>query len=726
MQPTNHLFCDALERLQQGRHHDPFSVLGRHEIGNDQERLLVFRPDANRIHIANTHLHLDPLNLHGFFVWEGPCGQIPSDYYLCADGPNGAQWTFNDPYRFGSQISDFDRHLFSEGRHWHAQQFLGAHSLVVDHISGIRFSTWSPNAERVSVVGNFNQWDGRTHPMRVHPDSGIWEIFIPDLPCGELYRFEIRQRNSGQVSLKIDPYGRQFEHRPSTASITTDTDHYPWQDHLWMEQRAQQNWLQSPMSVYEVHLGSWQRGDHNEFLNYVTLAERLVQHCQHLGFTHIELLPITEHPLDDSWGYQTTGYYAPTSRFGCADDFRRFVDIFHQHHIGVLLDWVPAHFPKDAHALAQFDGDPLYEHADPRRGEHRDWGTLIFDYGRNEVKNFLVSNALYWLQVFHIDGLRVDAVASMLYLNYSRDDGDWLPNEHGGHENLQAMTFLRELNQLTHDQAPGTLILAEESTAWPMVSRPVYLGGLGFSLKWNMGWMNDTLSYLHNEPVHRSYSHDKLTFGQLYAYTENFLLPLSHDEVVHGKGSLINKMPGDEWQQFANLRLLYLWQYTHPGRKLIFMGGEFGQRREWDCNHPLDWHLLEQPQHQKTLQFVADLNHVYRDQSALYQYDFEPCGFNWIDCHDVQQSVVVFSRHSDHDYLVIILNFTPVVRHQYRIGVPEPGQYQELFNSDNTLYGGSHITHPDPLHTETQPWMNRDHSLTLNLPPLGGVILKKI
>jgi len=651
---------------------------------------------------------------------------VPERYRLTWTTPEGT-FTAYDPYCFPAQIPEFDIYLFGEGNHQHAYRIMGAHLKVVDDVHGTVFSVWAPNAERVSVVGNFNDWDGRRHPMRSRGSSGIWELFIPGLTEDTLYKFEIRNRDSGSVYLKSDPYGQRFELRPHTASIVTANQPWAWGDQQWMEKRRSTNWLHIPISVYEVHLGSWRRGEHGEFLDYRDLAHRLVAYVKEMGFTHIELMPVTEHPFDGSWGYQTTGYYAPTSRYGTPDDFRYFVSHCHQNDIGVILDWAPAHFPRDAHGLAWFDGTALYEHADPRRGEHRDWGTLIFNYGRNEVRNFLVSSALYWMEEFHIDGLRVDAVASMLYLDYSREPGDWTPNIHGSNENLEAIDFLRQLNRLTHELHPGTLILAEESTSWPMVSRPTWLGGLGFSMKWNMGWMNDTLDYMSKNPVHRHYHHDMLTFSQLYAFTENFMLPLSHDEVVHGKGSLLNKMPGDEWQRHANLRLLYAYMFTHPGKKLLFMGSEFGQGREWDSGSTLDWYVLEYPLHQGMRALVRDLNRLYREHPALHRYDFEQRGFEWIDCHDSSQSVLSYVRRGDGDeHLVVALNFTPVPRTAYRIGVPAAGAYVEVLNSDSEFYGGSNLGNGGVVHTEAVPWMNRPCSMVITLPPLAAVVLRPV
>ncbi|WP_097461423.1 1,4-alpha-glucan branching protein GlgB [Mangrovitalea sediminis] len=716
---------EAMERLRSARLHDPFEVLGAHPTTTGTT-VRVYIPGAEKISLEGykERLSMMPLSQDGLFEWQGKAEQLPDHYHVRWTDGYGQEHREQDPYSFPSQIPAFDLHLFAEGRHWHVYRLLGANVRVVDGTEGILFATWAPNAERVSVVGDFNHWDGRRHPLRACGESGVWELFIPGLAVGSLYKFEIRSSASEEVLLKADPYARQSEYRPGTASvISAPVNADGWQDRLWMDRRAAQDWQHQPISIYEVHLGSWQRTDDGSFLNYRDIAHRLVEYVKRLGFTHIELMPITEHPLDDSWGYQSTGYFAPTSRFGTPDDFRYFVDYCHRHDIGVILDWVPAHFPKDRHALAHFDGTPLYEHADPRRGEHRDWGTLIYNYGRNEVRNFLLASANFWLEEFHLDGLRVDAVASMLYLDYSREDGDWLPNVYGGNENLEAIDFLRTLSILTHGQHPGTLLFAEESTAWPQVTRPTWVGGLGFSLKWNMGWMHDTLEYLKEDPVFRHYHHDRLTFGMLYAFTENFVLPFSHDEVVHGKGSLFHQMAGDDWQRFANLRLLYTYQFTYPGAKLLFMGNEFGQRNEWYHARGLDWYLLEQAPHQGVQNLVADLNHLYRQEPALYQYPFTDQGFHWIDCHDAAQSVVTYQRNSDQGFVIVVLNFTPVPRENYRIGVSKPGFYRELFNSDSGHYGGGNIGNGGGRHSEPTPWMGQPHSVSLTLPPLAGLIL---
>jgi 1,4-alpha-glucan branching enzyme len=712
------------QRISEACHHDPFTVLGRHQDGSDIV-VRAFIPLAMEVNIAEGGMPLSRLPDSDHFEWRGDGHALPTHYSLIWRDQHHREHIAHDPYTFAPQIGDLDLHLFGEGRHRHGYHFLGAHEHEVDGVGGVLFAVWAPNAERVSVVGDFNNWDGRRHLMRVRGGSGVWELFVPDLDSGHIYKYEIRNRHSGDILLKADPYGQRYESRPRTGSIIPARDNYAWSDGAWMERRRTNDWQHSPMSVYELHLGSWQRDQEGEFLGYREAAHRLVDYVKHMGFTHIELMPITEHPFDLSWGYQATGYFAPTSRFGNPDDFRFFIDHCHQNGIGVLLDWVPAHFPKDAHGLARFDGTPLYEHADPRLGEHMDWSTLIFNFGRNEVKSFLLSSAIYWLEDMHIDGLRVDAVASMLYLDYSRKEGEWVPNQYGGRENLTAIDFLRELNVVTHDQCPGILMIAEESTSWPMVSRPTHVGGLGFDIKWNMGWMNDTLRYMSQEPIHRKYHHGELTFSMLYCFTENFMLPFSHDEVVHGKQSMLHKMPGDEWQRHANLRTLYAYQFTHPGKKLLFMGTEFGQGKEWDSTGVLDWYVLEYPLHQGMQRLVRDLNQLYQASPALYWHEFDWQGFEWIDCHDAQQSVLCYLRKGlDGELMVVVLNLTPVTRHDYRIGVPLPGSYREVFNSDSQCYGGSNVGNgPTSLQAEELTWMNRSHSLSLTLPPLAGIVL---
>ncbi len=711
-----------LQRIIEARHHDPFQVLGRHPSAG-LAAVRVHIPQASEVTIAEGPWPMQRIGDTDLFEWQGDPDSVPNRYRIIWRDDQHREHIAHDPYSFPPQLSDYDLHLFGEGNHWHAYRILGAHPHEVGGVAGVLFGVWAPNAERVSVVGDFNNWDGRRHPMRVRGGSGVWELFIPDLGPGALYKFEIRNRASGEVLLKADPYGQRFELRPGTASIIAEQSGYEWQDQGWLRKRAAADWQHEPMSIYEVHLGSWQRGPEGEFLDYRELARRLVAHVNNMGFSHIELLPITEHPYDPSWGYQTTGYYAPSSRYGQPEDFRYFVDLCHQHGIGVIIDWVPAHFPKDGHGLARFDGSALYEHEDPRRGEHLDWSTLIYNYGRNEVRNFLLSSALYWVEEFHIDGLRVDAVASMLYLDYSRTE--WIPNQYGGRENLEAIDFLRQLNTVIHGAHPGVLTFAEESTSWPQVSRPVYLGGLGFDIKWNMGWMNDTLSYISQNPVHRRYHHNMLTFSMLYAFTENFLLPFSHDEVVHGKQSMLHKMPGDEWQKFANLRALYAYMFTHPGKKLLFMGTEFGQGLEWTSSQTLDWYVLDYAFHRGVRDLVCDLNRLYHHSNALYRYEFDWRGFEWLDCNDADQSVLAFVRRADDDFLVVVVNFTPVPRLGYRIGVPAAGRYEEILNTDSAYYGGSNVGNgSDELFAQEWPWMNRPYSLAVTLPPLATIVLR--
>ena len=721
--PNQPITLDSdLIKIMEAKHHDPFSVLGRHVV-DGKTLIRAFLPYAETVSLGKTGPSMERIPNTDIFEYYPAKDEIDKHHQLAWTDKDGHMHQDYDPYTFLPVLSDFDQHLFAEGRHWHIYQKLGAHQLTIDDISGVYFAVWAPNAERISVIGDFNRWDGRCHPMRNLGGCGIWEIFIPGLSAGCFYKFEIRNAHTGQVFVKTDPYGQQFEFRPQTAAVVVEENNYVWQDTDWMEKRPHHDWLHQPMSIYEVHLGSWQRDSRGNFLNYRELANRLVEYVKMMGFTHIELLPITEHPLDISWGYQTTGYFAPTSRHGSPDDFRFFVDHCHENGIGVILDWVPAHFPKDSFGLARFDGTPLYEHEDPRKGEHRDWGTLIYNYSRNEVKNFLLSSAFFWLEEFHLDGLRVDAVASMLYLDYSREANDWIPNMYGGNENLEAIDFLRHMNEVTHEQHPGTVIMAEESTSWPQVTRPTWTGGLGFSMKWNMGWMHDILHYMQEQPIHRSYHHDQLTFGLLYAFTENFVLPFSHDEVVHGKQSLLNKMPGDEWQRFANLRLLYTFMFTYPGKKLLFMGCEFAQGTEWSVARDLDWYVLDYDHHRGMQTLVKDLNKLYKTHPALYQFDFNHQGFEWIDCHDYQQSIISYRRKSANEDLIVILNFTPVPRENYRIGVPHEGVYHEIFNSDSEYYAGSNMGNGQ-AYSEPQPWMNLQHSITVTLPPLAAIILK--
>jgi 1,4-alpha-glucan branching enzyme len=622
-------------------------------------------------------------------------------------------------------LTDFDLHLLGEGRHWRSYEKLGAQLTERDGVAGVSFAVWAPNADAISVVGDFNGWDGRSHPMQKRVPSGVWELFVPDVGVGTAYKYRVH--NGGSFNDRSDPYGFAAEVPPRTASLVTNLNDYQWQDADWMQARRSEDPLAAPMTTYEVHLGSWRRpgDDPSRWMTYHDLERELVPYVVEMGFTHVEFLPPTEHPLSASWGYQTIGLFAATSRFGSPHDFMALVDAFHRAGVAVIIDWVPAHFPRDGHGLRRFDGTALYEHADPRKGEHPDWGTMIFNYGRNEVANYLISSALFWLDKYHIDGLRVDAVASMLYLDYSREAGEWVPNEHGGRENLEAIELLKTCNIQVHEQFPGAVTIAEESTAWPGVSRPTYDGGLGFTFKWNMGWMNDTRRYMRHDSVHRKYHHDELTFSLIYAFHENFVLPLSHDEVVHGKGSLIDQMPGDNWQKFANLRLLYSYMWCHPGKKLLFMGGEFGQWQEWNFDESLNWHLLEWDSHRGLQRTVADLNRLVRDEKPLHEVDFDPAGFEWIDCQNWQDSVLAFVRRgrSKDDFVVVVCNFTPVVRQGYRLGVPHEGPYQERFNSDSRYYDGSNVGNIGTLMATTTAHHGQPASLTLTLPPLAAIVL---
>jgi len=710
---------DELTAILRGDHSSPFAELGPQRVPGGW-RFRTFQPKAERVDLIDAG-PMTRLADEGLFEIE--LAEPLDNWRVEVTNHEGHSWEILDPYSFRPQLSDFDLHLLGEGTLIRGHETFGAKVQHRNGVPGVRFAVWAPNAKRVSVVGPFNHWDGRCHPMQLRGGSGVWELFIPELVKGELYKFEVKGAD-GQVVEKADPYGFAAEIRPATASMVWQHDDYQWQDQDWMEKRKSLKAADEPISVYEVHLGSWRRGEDNAFLDYDSLAEQLIPYVQWLGFTHLELLPISEHPLDASWGYQTIGYFAPTSRFGNPDDFKRFVDRCHTAGLGVIIDWVPAHFPKDAHGLGFFDGTPLYEHADPRKGEHRDWGTLIFNYGRNEVKSFLMSNAIFWAEVYHVDGFRVDAVASMLYLDYSREADDWIPNEHGGNENYDAVAFLKEFNERIHGEFPGILTFAEESTSWPAVSRPTYDGGLGFGLKWNMGWMNDNLEYFELEPVHRAFHHYKITFSLLYAFSENFILPFSHDEVVHGKGSMLDKMPGDVWQKFANLRLLYTWMFAHPGKKLLFMGCEFGQWNEWNFDQSLDWHLADNGQHQQLMLCVKDLNRLYAEHPVLHTRDFSGEGFQWLDANDNEAGVLSFMRWAeDGSCAIVILNLTPVVREGYRVGAPHVGPWGNVFNSDSEFYGGSNIGPPFPLTAEEQPSQGQDHSFMVDLPPLGALVL---
>ncbi|MGE0443917.1 MAG: 1,4-alpha-glucan branching protein GlgB [Vicinamibacterales bacterium] len=735
MASSSTLLDDAVAAAAAGVSDNPFAVLGPHAAaGRDQGRMTVrvVQPTADRVDLVPAGGEAVAMERRPEGVFEATVpykGRADEFAYRLRVTEWGETRDIVDPYRFGQVLSDFDLHLLAEGTHYRAWEKLGAHRVTLGEFTGVHFAVWAPNAQRVSVVGDFNRWDGRVHAMRKLVPSGVWEIFIPELPDGACYKFEIRTP-AGHLLHKADPYGRRFEVPPNTASVIWQDGRYDWRDGDWMRDRPSfDGWHERPMSVYELHPGSWRRvpAEGNRYLTYRELGDQLVPYLREMGFTHVELMPIMEHPFSGSWGYQVIGFYAPTSRFGTPDDFRYFVDRCHQHGIGVILDWVPGHFPKDRHGLAQFDGTSLYEHADPRKGEHQDWGTLIFNYGRNEVRTFLLSNALFWLEEFHIDGLRVDAVASMLYLDYSRRAGEWIPNQFGGRENLEAVSFLQQLNTLTHGRVPGTITVAEESTAWPAVSRPVYVGGLGFTYKWNMGWMHDILEYARQDPVHRRWYHGQITFSMLYAFTENFVLPFSHDEVVHGKRSMLDKMPGDAWQKHATLRALYGYMFGHPGKKLLFMGSEFGQWREWNYEESLDWHLLEDPMHLGMQRWIRDLNHTYQREASLHQVDFEGSGFSWIDCNDNENSVISAIRRARNpqDFTVIVANFTPVPRPAYRVGVPEGGWYGELLNSDAGMYGGGNLGNAGGVGTEPVPAHGFDQSLSLMVPPLGFVLLKR-
>jgi 1,4-alpha-glucan branching enzyme len=733
-----------IDAVLAARHADPFALLGPHPTeGNWAVRF--FLPWAAKASIALRPPAIEGATLppakvtdavklrpEGFFEATWPSNQsappAPGSYKIQGRTHTGDSFEIFDPYAFPVVLSEFDLYLMGEGRHYDTYEKLGAHVITLEGVRGVQFAVWAPSAKRVSVAGDFNRWDGRVHPMRARGSSGLWEIFIPELTEGAIYKYEIVGPHGNILPLKADPYAFRSELRPNTGSVVARLDHHKWTDADWISERALKNSFESPISIYEVHLGSWRHvpEDHDRWLNYRELGDQLIPYVKELGYTHIELLPIMEHPFDGSWGYQTLGYFAVTSRYGTPAEFMEFVDRCHQAGIGVILDWTPAHFPRDTHGLAQFDGTHLYEHSDPRQGAHPDWGTLVYNYGRNEVQNYLISNALFWLDKYHIDGLRVDAVASMLYLDYSRKAGEWIPNQFGGRENLHAIDFLKRMNEVAHGKFPGVLTIAEESTSWPAVSRPTYLGGLGFSFKWNMGWMNDTLKYFCHDPVHRKYEHNKLTFSLLYAFTENFLLPFSHDEVVHGKNSLLHKMPGDMWQQFANLRLLYAYQYAHPGKKLLFMGQELAQRHEWSEAHSLDWHLLQHDSHRGIQHLIRDLNRLYAAEPALHQVDFDWHGFDWIDANDADNSVLTFIRRGKNieDLIVAVLNATPVVREGYRLGVPNPGLYREIMNTDAAHYGGSNVGNMGGQQASDQPVQGRPYSLVLTLPPLAAIYLK--
>jgi 1,4-alpha-glucan branching enzyme len=712
------------------RHGDPFAFLGMHQA-NGELVVRAMLPGADELTIIDAATGdaigaAELVHPDGFFVARLAGRKERFPYRLRVRWGDETH-EFDDAYRFPPVLGDLDLHLLVEGSHLDSYRKLGAHVTTLEGVDGVAFAVWAPNAQRVSVVGGFNAWDGRRLPMRKRHAGGFWDIFVPGIGPGEVYKYEIVGPDGVVLPLKADPYAGQSEHPPRTASVVTAPDHFAWQDGAWLARRAAANDRASPIAVYELHLGSWRRNlaEDGRYLSYRELAEQLVPYVADLGFTHIEIMPVTEYPFDGSWGYQPVSLFAPTSRYGTPDDFRFFVDACHRAGIGIWLDWVPGHFPNDAHGLARFDGTALYEHADPRQGMHRDWGTLIYNYGRREVANFLLSSALCWIRDFHIDGLRVDAVASMLYLDYSRQPGDWIPNMYGGRENLDAIAFLRRMNEVVFGEGTGATTVAEESTAWPMVSRPVYVGGLGFGFKWNMGWMHDTLGYMSRDPIHRKHHHNDLTFGLLYAFHENFILPLSHDEIVYGKRSLIGKMPGDQWQRFANLRTYFAFMWTHPGKKLVFMGGEFAQEREWNHDIGLDWQLLGDPLHAGVHRLMRDLNNVYRATPALYQRDSEGDGFSWIDANNGAESIVSYLRRGADDpeaIAVIVCNFTPVPRHGYRIGVPYLGYYRERINTDASDYGGSGVGNAGGVDAEPHPMHGHGYSLPLNLPPLAALI----
>ncbi|WP_247894377.1 1,4-alpha-glucan branching protein GlgB [Azospirillum sp. B510] len=725
----------AADAIARAGHGDPFAVLGmQQEAPGRPVEVRAFVPGAEKLWVIDSATgepagEAERIHPDGFHraVLSGRTERFR--YRLRVQYPLATQ-EFEDAYRFGNMLGELDVHLLAEGTHLRAYEKLGAHPREVDGVAGVSFAVWAPSARSVSVVGDFNNWDGRRLPMRRRVEVGVWEIFVPGAHAGQRYKFEIRGPDGTLMPAKADPYAFQAEMRPATASVVHGLPPYEWRDQDWQSHKPSSSDRTAPISIYEVHLGSWARvpEEDNRFLTYQELAERLIPYAKDMGFTHIELLPVTEHPFDGSWGYQPIGLYAPTARHGSPEDFKDFVNACHRAGLGVLLDWVPGHFPTDPHGLGDFDGTHLYEHADPRQGFHQDWNTLIYNFGRTEVQNFLLGNALFWLDQYRLDGLRVDAVASMLYLDYSRKEGEWVPNRFGGRENLESIAFLKRMNELVYGQQPGAMTVAEESTSWPMVSKPTYLGGLGFGYKWNMGWMHDTLHYMQNDPIHRRYHHHQMTFGLIYQFSENFVLPLSHDEVVHGKGSLINKMPGDEWQKFANLRAYYGFMFAHPGKKLLFMGGEFAQWNEWSEARSLDWHLLEQPPHRGMRDLVRDLNHLYRELAPLHRTDCDPSGFEWIESNDNENSVFTFLRKADQSghIVIAVCNFTPVPRQGYRVGVPLPGRYVERLNTDDATYGGSGVGNPGGgVYAEEMPWHGRTHSLDLTIPPLSTLILER-
>lgn len=726
---ANSMDAQEIVALAHGVHPDPFSRLGRH-IHGKTTLVRTFAPGAERVDVFAAKgqkplaslAQIDPV---GVFEGELAPGKARAGYRLRAYRGDSA-WDYQDPYAFEPTLSDLDLHLLSEGTHERAHQCFGAHCMTIRGVAGVRFAVWAPNASRVAVVGEFNHWNNAQHIMRSRGPSGIWELFIPGVGEDAHYKYCVFDASGAQLPLKADPYAFGAEYRPNTASVVRKIDDYEWSDAGWIDMRGGRQHRAAPISIYEVHLGSWQRGADggSPFLSYADLTERLIPYVKDMGFTHIELMPITEYPFDGSWGYQPVGLYAPTRRFGTPKEFKAFIDACHRAEIAVILDWVPGHFPSDEHGLAQFDGTHLFEHADQRRGFHPDWNTLIFNFGRREVMNYLVSNAHFWLEEYHLDGLRVDAVASMLYLDYSRNDGEWLPNDHGGNQNYEAIAMMQRMNERAYALNDGIITIAEESTAWPGVSAPTDAGGLGFGFKWNMGWMNDTLDYMSKECVHRKHHHHQMTFGIDYAFSENYVLPLSHDEVVHGKGSLLDRMPGDAWQKFANLRAYFAFMWAHPGKKLLFMGGEFAQVREWNADTCLDWHLLDDPAHKSIQTLVRDLNRMYNSNKSLHQKDCEPSGFEWIDGGAAQDNILSFMRWGapDSKPCLVVCNFSPVPRHGYRVGVPYAGHWPEILNTDSHYYGGSGVGNQGGVDAEAVPWHIKPYSLELTIPPLATVV----
>jgi 1,4-alpha-glucan branching enzyme len=727
--PLGGVVTDQLEALVRRESADPHAVLGAHPVP-DGVTIRAYRPAAHGVTAilpGGTTVELDSIHPGGVFEATIEGAELPLEYRLKVDyGPSGT-FELADPYAFGPTLGELDLHLMGEGRHERIYELLGSHLREHQGTAGTAFAVWAPAAKSVSVVGDFNSWDGRLHPMRTLGSSGVWELFLPDCQEGARYKYEVLTQ-TGEIRLKADPYAFETELPPKTASVVNQS-HHQWgpAERGWCRQRQETLPLEGPVSIYEVHLGSWRLNSlqDNRSLTYTELADELSAYAKDMGFTHVELLPVMAHPFTGSWGYQVTGYYAPTPNHGSPDEMRRFVERLHENGLGVILDWVPAHFPRDDFALARFDGTALYEHADPRRGAHPDWGTLVFNFGRHEVRNFLISNALFWLREYHVDGIRVDAVASMLYLDYSRNEGEWIPNEFGGREDLDAVSFLKELNEVMYGREPGIISAAEESTAWPGVSRPTYVGGLGFGFKWNMGWMHDTLAYFEQDPIYRRYHHHELTFSLMYAFSENFILPLSHDEVVHGKGSLYTKMAGDHWQKLANLRALYAYMWAHPGKKLLFMGQEFAQTREWNYESSLDWHLLESADHAGIQALVRDLNRAYRDEPALWELDSDPAGFYWLEPNDADSNVMAFARttRDGKRVMVFVTNLSPIPRQGYRLGLPRSGQWKEVLNTDSQFYGGSDVGNLGGITAEPVPWNQQPFSAEVTLPPLSALWL---